>query len=108
MFINAQYSNYPQRLNDVHNILQSLDGYFHTIAPKASFTGMIREIEDYQGMLYVTVYKNQYTALSAHEKDYFHNRIKNIWKLFHEEMFKIIDVDDDVLYASWEDSPRSR
>ena len=51
MYINAQYSKYPQRLNDVHNILQSLDGYFHSVSPKSCFTGLIREIEDYQDML---------------------------------------------------------
>ena len=108
MYINAQYSKYPQRLNDVHNILQSLDGYFHSVSPKSCFTGLIREIEDYQDMLYVIVCKNQYNALSVHERDYFHDRIRTIWKLFHEEMFKIVDEDDDVLYVSWEDSPRSR
>jgi hypothetical protein len=100
MYINAEYSKYPQRLNDVHNILQSLDGYFHSVSLKSCFTGLIREIEDYQDMLY--------NALSVHERDYFHDRIRTIWKLFHEEMFKITDEDDDVLYVSWEDSPRSR
>ena len=108
MFLITKNSNSPQRLRDVHNLIQSLDYYFLKMAPRSSFIGMIESLEDHKGMLIVVVKREKYKDLSSYEKDYFSERLENVWKLYHEENLKIVDIDGREIYKSWEKSPRAR
>jgi hypothetical protein len=110
MILTTNNSPFPQRLYDVHNILQMLDSYYNKNDTNGnSFTGIITELEDYQGLLLATVSSQKYRNLSEPEKDNLHARIENIWtRLYHEEDIEIVDSTGILIYQSWQRSPRAR
>jgi hypothetical protein len=110
MILTTNNSPFPQRLYDVHNILQMLDSYYNKNDTNGnSFTGIITELEDYKGLLLATVSSQKYRNLSEPEKDNLHARIENIWtRLYHEEDIEIVDSTGILIYQSWQKSPRAR
>ena len=110
MILTTNNSPFPQRLYDVHNILQMLDSYYNKNDTNGnSFTGIITELEDYKGLLLSTVSSKKYRNLSEPEKDNLHARIENIWtRLYHEEDIEIVDSTGILIYQSWQRSPRAR
>ena len=55
MILTTNNSPFPQRLYDVHNILQMLDSYYNKNDTNGnSFTGIITELEDYNCLLYTS------------------------------------------------------
>lgn len=110
MILTTNNSPFPQRLYDVHNILQMLDSYYNKNDTNGnSFTGIITELEDYKGLLLATVSFQKYRNLSEPEKDNLHARIENIWtRLYHEEDIEIVDSTGNLIYQSWQKSPRAR
>jgi len=110
MILTTNNSPFPQRLYDVHNILQMLDSYYNKNDTNGnSFTGIITELEDYKGLLLTTVSSQKYRNLSEPEKDNLHARIENIWtRLYHEEDIEIVDSTGILIYQSWQKSPRAR
>ncbi len=110
MILTSNNSPFPQRLYDVHNILQMLDSYYNKNDTNGnSFTGIITELEDYKGLLLATVSSQKYRNLSEPEKDNLHARIENIWtRLYHEEDIEIVDSTGILIYQSWQKSPRAR
>ena len=110
MILTTNNSPFPQRLYDVHNILQMLDSYYNKYDTNGnSFTGIITELEDYKGLLLATVSSQKYRNLSEPEKDNLHARIENIWtRLYHEEDIEIVDSTGILIYQSWQRSPRAR
>ena len=110
MILTSNNSPFPQRLYDVHNILQMLDSYYNKNDTNGnSFTGIITELEDYKGLLLATVSSQKYRNLSEPEKDNLHARIENIWtRLYHEEDIEIVDSTGILIYQSWQRSPRAR
>jgi hypothetical protein len=110
MILTTNNSPFPQRLYDVHNILQMLDSYYNKNDTNGnSFTGIITELEDYKGLLLATVSSQKYRNLSEPEKDNLHARIENIWtRLYHEEDIEIVDSTGILIYQSWQRSPRAR
>jgi TATA-box binding protein (TBP) (component of TFIID and TFIIIB) len=110
MILTTNNSPFPQRLYDVHNILQMLDSYYNKNDTNGnSFTGIITELEDYKGLLLATVSSQKYRNLGEPEKDNLHARIENIWtRLYHEEDIEIVDSTGILIYQSWQRSPRAR
>ena len=110
MILTTNNSPFPQRLYDVHNILQMLDSYYNKNDTNGnSFTGIITELEDYKGLLLTTESSQKYRNLSEPEKDNLHARIENIWtRLYHEEDIEIVDSTGILIYQSWQRSPRAR
>lgn len=110
MILTTDNSPFPQRLYDVHNILQMLDSYYNKNDTNGnSFTGIITELEDYKGLLLATVSSQKYRNLGEPEKDNLHARIENIWtRLYHEEDIEIVDSTGILIYQSWQRSPRAR
>lgn len=110
MILTTNNSPCPQRLYDVHNIIQMLDSYYQKNDTNGnSFTGIITELEDHKGMLLITVSSQKYRNLRDSEKDNLHARIETIWtRLYHEEDIEIVDSTGNLIYQSWQRSPRAR
>ena len=78
MILTTNNSPCPQRLYDVHNIIQMLDSYYQKNDTNGnSFTGIITELEDHKGILLITVSSQKYRNLRDSEKDNLHARTEN-------------------------------
>ena len=80
MILTTNNSPFPQRLYDVHNILQMLDSYYNKNDTNGnSFTGIITELEDYKGLLLATVSSQKYRNLSEPDSSTRGPSWTNLW-----------------------------